>query len=234
MKNLRFFRINSVIVRHARDAGTRLFAYRLSRSVASGILILTVACGGANGQMSSDDGWGDVKSNTHDHEYRKQKKHHKPTGDIADEPDLEVVEEKPDFVMPDFPGLANMSAFIGLDPEIITMFMSGKFDLTKLKPEQLAQIQGLIDKYGDLNTIMAKFAGLGNFPFGSGIPGSATATLTLVSTSTATSQQTSTAIQTVTSTESATETMTAVATSTETSTGIGGFGECPVDTYCIN
>lgn len=111
----------------------------------------------------------------------------------------------------ELPQMANIGGFMGLDPEIVQMFMSGKFDLTKLNPKQLAQVQAFIDRSGGLTAMMQGMSGPGmpGFPQG-GWPTQPAATSSSLSTSTTTSVTTSTATQTATATQTSTNTDSAV------------------------
>lgn len=133
----------------------------------------------------------------------------------------------------ELPQMANIGGFMGLDPEIVQMFMSGKFDLTKLNPKQLAQVQAFIDRSGGLTAMMQGMSGPGmpGFPQG-GWPTQPPATSSSPSTSTTTSATTSTTTQTATSTQTSTSTVSAVSLTCTMSCPArcsdGSVRECPV------
>lgn len=223
-------------------SSTPLKAYRyrqwqsaLMRSTWTFFLILTIACGSSSGQMSSDgmlsEGDHDLP-NSHPHKHRK---HKKPQDDWYDEETDSKNDDEAQSGPPPVTDFSNIAAFVGLDPDIIKMFMSGQFDLTRLKPEQLAQIQGFINKAGGLDAMMAAFGGMVNSPLGGGWPPFATSTSTVIGTSTTTAAHTATTTQTATATQSTTQTatLTQTSTATQTATGIAGIGECPAGTYCM-
>lgn len=175
--------------------------------IVTGIAFLMFACGasesGKNASKTQD-------AKQEEKQPAKSKKNKNKSNNSGDDNQSSKTSAADDAELPQ---LNNVGGFMGLDPEIVNMFVSGKFDLTKLSPKQLAQVQAFIEKSGGFNAMMQGMAGggmpMGGFPQGNNWPGQPTSTSGSVSTGT--SPATSTAIQTSTAPQTATTTQSAFA-----------------------